>query len=268
MNAKPAYTVAVVGATGAVGTEMIEILEERKFPVEVLLPLASYRSAGERVTFHEQELVVRELTQDSFEGVDIALFSAGADISREYAPIAAKAGAVVIDNSSAWRMGKDVPLVVPEVNRADIAKHKGIIDNPNCSTIQMVVALKPLHDQARIKRIVVTTFQSVSGTGKDAMDELMAECQDLLSFKSASPKVYPYQIAFNCLPQIDEFLPSGYTKEEMKMVHETRKIMGDQSIHVTATTVRVPVYIGHSEAVNIEMEKKLTASEARAILST
>jgi aspartate-semialdehyde dehydrogenase len=179
-----------------------------------------------------------------------------------------KAGAVVIDNSAAWRMTPEVPLVVPEVNAHDIQRHKGIIANPNCSTIQMVVALKPLHDEARIKRIVVTTFQSVSGTGKDAMDELMAECQDLLSFKSASPNVYPYQIAFNCLPQIDDFLPSGYTKEEMKMVHETRKIMGDQSIQVTATTVRVPVYVGHSEAVNIETERKLSANEARAILST
>jgi aspartate-semialdehyde dehydrogenase len=200
--------------------------------------------------------------------VDIALFSAGAELSREFAPIAVKAGAVVIDNSAAWRMTPDVPLVVPEVNAHDIQQHKGIIANPNCSTIQMVVALKPLHDEARIKRIVVTTFQSVSGTGKDAMDELMAECQDLLSFKEASPKVYPYQIAFNCLPQIDDFLPSGYTKEEMKMVHETRKIMGDQSIHVTATTVRVPVYVGHSEAINIETERKLSANDARAILST
>jgi aspartate-semialdehyde dehydrogenase len=200
--------------------------------------------------------------------VDIALFSAGAELSREFAPIAVKAGAVVIDNSAAWRMAPEVPLVVPEVNAHDIQRHKGIIANPNCSTIQMVVALKPLHDQARIKRIVVTTFQSVSGTGKEAMDELMAECQDLLSFKEASPKVYPYQIAFNCLPQIDDFLPSGYTKEEMKMVHETRKIMGDQSIHVTATTVRVPVYVGHSEAINIETEQKVSANEARALLST
>ncbi len=266
MQHKSAYTVAVVGATGAVGTEMIEILAERKFPVGELRPLASARSAGERVSFHNEDLVVRELTKDSFEGVDIALFSAGADISREFAPIAAKAGAVVIDNSAAWRMGKDVPLVVPEVNRAAIATHKGIIANPNCSTIQMVVALKPLHDAARIKRIVVTTFQSVSGTGKDAMDELMEETQALLSFKEPAPKVYPHQIAFNCLPQIDDFLPSGYTKEEMKMLHETRKIMGDDSIRITATTVRVPVYVGHSEAVNIETEKKLSANEARAIL--
>ncbi len=266
MKHKAAYTVAVVGATGAVGTEMIDILAERKFPVGVLRPLASARSAGDRVSFHDEDIVVRELTKDSFEGVDIALFSAGADISREYAPIAAKAGAVVIDNSAAWRMGKDVPLVVPEVNRADIAKHKGIIANPNCSTIQMVVALKPLHDAARIKRIVVTTFQSVSGTGKDAMDELMEETQALLSFKEPAPKVYPHRIAFNCLPHIDDFLPSGYTKEEMKLLDETRKIMGDDSIRVTATTVRVPVYVGHSEAVNIETEKKLSANEARAIL--
>jgi aspartate-semialdehyde dehydrogenase len=268
LKKKSGYVVAVVGATGAVGTEMIEVLEERKFPVIRLVPLASARSAGGMVTFEGNEVPIEVLTKDSFAGVDIALFSAGADLSREFAPIAVKAGAVVIDNSAAWRMTPEVPLVVPEVNAHDIQRHNGIIANPNCSTIQMVVALKPLHDEARIKRIVVTTFQSVSGTGKDAMDELMAECQDLLSFKSASPNVYPYQIAFNCLPQIDDFLPSGYTKEEMKMVHETRKIMGDQSIQVTATTVRVPVYVGHSEAVNIETERKLSANEARAILST
>jgi aspartate-semialdehyde dehydrogenase len=265
---KTGYVVAVVGATGAVGTEMIGVLEERGFPVKRLVPLASARSAGGTVTFQGNEVPIEVLTKDSFAGVDIALFSAGAELSREFAPIAVKAGAVVIDNSAAWRMAPEVPLVVPEVNAHDIQGHKGIIANPNCSTIQMVVALKPLHDEARIKRIVVTTFQSVSGTGKDAMDELMTECQDLLSFKEASPKVYPYQIAFNCLPQIDDFLPSGYTKEEMKMVHETRKIMGDQSIQVTATTVRVPVYVGHSEAVNIETERKLSANEARAILST
>ncbi len=267
MKRKDAYTVAVVGATGAVGTEMVAVLEERKFPVGELRPLASARSAGGMVTFRGEDIAVRELTKDSFAGVDIALFSAGAEISREFAPIAAKAGAVVIDNSAAWRMDKEVPLVVPEVNRADLGRHKGIIANPNCSTIQMVVALKPLHDAARIKRVVVTTFQSVSGTGKEAMDELLEEARDLLSFKEASPKVYPYQIAFNCLPHIDDFLPSGYTKEEMKMLHETRKIMGDDSIRVTATTVRVPVYVGHSEAVNIETEKKLSANEARALLA-
>ncbi len=267
LKKKPAYTVAVVGATGAVGTEMVEVLEERTFPVGTLIPLASSRSAGGTVTFRGEAIPVQALTKDSFAGVDIALFSAGADISREFAPIAAKAGAVVIDNSDAWRMEPDVPLVIPEVNAHDIANHKGIIANPNCSTIQMVVALKPLHDRARIRRIVVTTFQSVSGTGKEAMEELMTETQDLLSFKHATPKVYPYQIAFNCLPQIDDFLPSGYTKEELKMLNETRKIMGDRSIQVTATTVRVPVYVGHSEAVNIETEQKLTANEARAILS-
>jgi aspartate-semialdehyde dehydrogenase len=220
------------------------------------------------VTFQGQEHIVKELTKDSFTGVDVALFSAGADVSREFAPLAAKAGTVVIDNSSAWRMDKDVPLVVPEVNPADVASHRNIIANPNCSTIQMVVALKPLHDRARIRRIVVTTFQSVSGTGKDAMDELMEECRDLLSFRTPEPKVYPHQIAFNCVPHIDDFLPSGYTKEEMKLLNETRKIIGDMSIQVTATTVRVPVYIGHSESVNIETEHKLSANEARAILST
>ncbi len=268
LTKKAAYRVAVVGATGAVGAEMIEVLEARKFPVESLLPLASARSAGGTVSFRGGEIPVKVLSKDSFEGVDLALFSAGSDVSREFAPFAAQAGAVVIDNSAAWRMEPDVPLVVPEVNRSDVFRHKGIIANPNCSTIQMVVALKPLHDRARIRRIVVTTFQSVSGTGKEAMDELMEETRDLLSFKEARPKVYPYQIAFNCLPHIDEFLPSGYTKEEVKLLNETRKIMGDPSIRVTATTVRVPVYVGHSEAVNIETERKLTANEARAILST
>lgn len=268
LTKKAAYRVAVVGATGAVGAEMIEVLEARKFPVESLLPLASARSAGGTVSFRGHEVPVNVLSKDSFEGVDIALFSAGSDVSREFAPLAAQAGAVVIDNSAAWRMEPDVPLVVPEVNRSDVFRHKGIIANPNCSTIQMVVALKPLHDRARIRRIVVTTFQSVSGTGKEAMDELIEETRDLLSFKEARPKVYPYQIAFNCLPHIDEFLPSGYTKEEVKLLNETRKIMGDPSIRVTATAVRVPVYVGHSEAVNIETERKLTANEARAILST
>lgn len=266
MRHQSAYTVAVVGATGAVGAEMIAILQERKFPVGELRPLASARSVGEPVSFQDRDFVVRELTPDSFRGVDIAFFSAGADISREYAPIAAGAGAVVIDNSAAWRMGKDVPLVVPEVNRAAIATHHGIIANPNCSTIQLVVALKPLHDAARITRIVVTTLQSVSGTGKDAMDELLEETQALLSFREPEPKVYPQQIAFNCFPHIDDFLPSGYTKEEMKLRDETRKIMGDNAIRITATTVRVPVYVGHSESVNIETEKKLSADEARAIL--
>jgi aspartate-semialdehyde dehydrogenase len=267
LKKKNAYRVAVVGATGAVGTEMMDVLEERAFPVDALVPLASSRSAGGTVTFRGEDLPVQVLTKDSFQEVDVALFSAGTDVSREYAPIAAQQGVVVIDNSAAWRMEPEVPLIVPEVNRHEIFRHKGIIANPNCSTIQMVVALKPLHDHARVKRIVVTTFQSVSGTGKEAMDELMEECKDLLSFKEPTPKVYPYQIAFNCLPHIDEFLPSGYTKEEMKLVNETRKIMGDQTIQITATTVRVPVYVSHSEAVNIETERKLTAHEARALLA-
>ena len=262
------YRVAVVGATGAVGAEMIQVLEERKFPVEKLRPLASARSAGGVVEFYGTSLIVEELTTRSFQDIDLALFSAGTDVSKEFAPVAVKAGAVVIDNSAAWRMDPSVPLVVPEVNPHDLAGHHGIIANPNCSTIQMVVALKPLHDQVQIKRIVVTTFQSVSGTGKEAMDELLEGCRSLLSFKEPEPKVYPYQIAFNCLPHIDEFLPNGYTKEETKLVNETRKILGDNSIRVTATTVRVPVYIGHSESVNIETERKLTANEARAILST
>ena len=263
MNRKSEYTVAVVGATGAVGTEMIQILEERKFPVKELIPLASDRSEGLTVEFQEKEIPVRVLKPDSFSGVDVALFSAGAGISKEYGPVAVRAGAVVIDNSSAWRMDPNVPLVVPEVNAYALNGHKGLIANPNCSTIQMVVALKPLHDAARIKRIVVTTFQSVSGTGKDAMEELSQQTRQLLSFGDVKTEVYPHQIAFNCLPHIDEFLATGYTKEEMKMVHETRKIMNDSSIQVTATTVRVPVFVGESESGNIETERKLTGAKAR-----
>jgi len=268
VKGKSSYRVAVVGATGAVGEEMIQVLEERKFPVEQLFPLASARSAGATVEFHQKPLLVEELTATSFQDIDIALFSAGSDVSKQFAPIAANAGAVVIDNSAAWRMDPSVPLVVPEVNAHDLDRHGGIIANPNCSTIQMVVALKPLHDKARIRRIVVTTFQSVSGTGKEAMDELLEGSRALLGFKEPQPKVYPYRIAFNCLPHIDEFLPSGYTKEEMKLANETRKILGDSAVKVTATTVRVPVFIGHSESINIETEHRLTANEARAILST
>lgn len=265
---KDRYHVAVVGATGAVGREMVEVLEERKFPVGELHLFASERSAGERIAFQGEDRPVQLLTKEVFRGVDIALFSAGAEISREYTPIAVQAGAVVIDNSSAFRMVPEVPLVVPEVNRHALRNHRGIIANPNCSTIQMVVVLKPLHDLFRIKRIVITTFQSVSGTGKEAMDELLEETQALLSFQEAHPKVYPAQIAFNCLPHIDDFLPNGYSMEEMKLVNETRKILEDSAIRVTATTVRVPVYVGHSESVNIETEKKVSANEARAILST
>ena len=264
---KSAYTVAVVGATGAVGTEMIQVLEERDFPVGELVPLASARSEGNEVMFRGQTLPVKVLEHNSFEGVDVALFSAGAGVSKEFGPMAVKAGAVVVDNSSAWRMDPTVPLVVPEVNIHALSGHQGLIANPNCSTIQMVVALKPLHDAVQIKRIIVTTFQSVSGTGKDAMEELIDQSRQLLSFGEAKVSVYPHQIAFNCLPHIDDFLPNGYTKEEMKMVNETRKILGESSLPITATTVRVPVFICHAESVNIETEQKLSANDARAILS-
>lgn len=267
MKNKSAYTVAVVGATGAVGTEMIQILEERDFPVGELVPLASAQSEGKEVTFRGQTLLVKVLEPNSFEGVDVALFSAGAGVSKEFGPIAVKAGAVVIDNSSAWRMDPKVPLVVPEVNLHALSGHQGLIANPNCSTIQMVVALKPLHDAVRIKRIIVTTLQSVSGTGKDAMEELVEQSRQLLGFGEAKVAVYPHQIAFNCLPHIDDFLPNGYTKEEMKMVNETRKILGESSLPITATTVRVPVFICHAESVNIETEQKLSANDARAILA-
>ena len=268
MKKKSAYTVAVVGATGAVGAEMLATLEARTFPVDRLLPFASSKSAGGHVRFRGAEVNIHVLTKDSFRGVDVALFSAGTDVSKEYAPIAAKAGAVVIDNSSAWRMDPRVPLVVPEVNRHDLENHQGLIANPNCSTIQMVVALKPLHDHGTITRVVVSTYQSVSGTGKEAMDELAEQCRRLMNFDDVHPTVYPHQIAFNCLPHIDDFLPSGSTKEEVKMVNETKKILGDPSIGISATTVRVPVFISHAESINVETKKKLSVQEARAILST
>jgi aspartate-semialdehyde dehydrogenase len=263
------YTVAVVGVTGAVGQQMVACLEERKFPVGELRPLASERSVGKSVTFHGKEIPVEVLTKDSFKGVEIALFSAGGSISKEYGPIAAAAGAVVVDNSSAWRMDPEVPLVVPEVNPGDIALYpkRGIIANPNCSTIQMVVVLKPLHDAARIKRVVVSTYQAVSGTGQKAVDELANQVRALLCCEDPVKKVYPHRIAFNCLPHIDVFEENGYTKEEMKMVNETQKILGDSTILVTATTVRVPVFYGHSEAVNIETERKLSVYEARELLA-
>ena len=263
------YRVAVVGATGAVGQQMVACLEERHFPVSRLVPLASERSLGKTVTFLGKEISVEVLNEDSFDGVEIALFSAGGSISKEYGPIAARAGAVVVDNSSAWRMDPEVPLVVPEVNPQDIGLYTktGIIANPNCSTIQMVVALKPLHDAAQLKRVVVSTYQAVSGTGQKGVDELAEQVRALLSCQSTKNKVYAHRIAFNCLPHIDVFLENGYTKEEMKMVNETQKIMGDDSIKVTATTVRVPVFYGHSEAVNIETVRKLTVAEARQILA-
>ncbi len=263
------YHVAVVGATGAVGNEMLSILEERDFPVGKLTLLASERSLGKELEFRGKSHPVQVLGEDSFQGVEIGLFSAGGSVSQKFAPIAAAAGCVVIDNTSAFRYEPDIPLVVPEVNAEKIAEYRnrGIIANPNCSTIQMVVVLKPIHDAARIKRVVVSTYQSVSGTGKKAMEELAEQTRALMSFQEPVVKVYPHQIAFNCLPQIDVFLENGYTKEEMKMVWETKKIMGDDSIAVTATTIRVPVFRAHSESVNIETEKKITAAEARALLS-
>ncbi|GAB7028047.1 aspartate-semialdehyde dehydrogenase [Geotalea toluenoxydans] len=262
------WNIAIVGATGAVGAQMIECLEERDFPVGKIKYLASSRSAGEILEFKGKAVLVEELTHDSFDGIDIALFSAGGERSKEFCPSAAKAGAICIDNSSAWRMDADVPLVVPEVNAHAIAgyKKKGIIANPNCSTIQMVVALKPLHDHARIKRIVVSTYQAVSGTGKKAIEELRVQVGELLNGRPANTEVYPHQIAFNCLPQIDSFCDNGYTKEEMKMVNETRKIM-EADIKVTATTVRVPVFFGHSESINIETAKEISVATAMELIA-
>ncbi|MFP4315774.1 MAG: aspartate-semialdehyde dehydrogenase [Desulfovibrionales bacterium] len=261
------FVVAVVGATGAVGREMLKVLEQRDFPASRVVALASARSAGTTVPFKSGDLTVEELSEESFQGIDLALFSAGGSVSEKFAPIAAESGCVVVDNSSAWRMDPQTPLVVPEVNPQDLEEHKGIIANPNCSTIQMVVVLKPLHDAGTIKRVVVSTYQAVSGTGQQAIDELQQQVSQLFNMKEPEAKVYPHQIAFNCLPHIDVFLENDYTKEEMKMVHETKKIMGDDSIRVTATTVRVPVFYGHSESVNVETAKKITAKEARAILS-
>jgi aspartate-semialdehyde dehydrogenase len=263
------FNVAVVGATGAVGQQMLEVLAERNFPLKEVRLLASERSEGKFLEFKGEQLMVQKLDKDSFAGIDIALFSAGGSRSEEFCPIAAAAGAVCVDNSSAWRMDPAVPLVVPEVNPQDIALYtnKGIIANPNCSTIQMVVALKPLHDYGTIKRIVVSTYQAVSGTGRNAIDELRIQSGELLNGRPAECKVYPHQIAFNCLPQIDVFLDNGYTKEEMKMVNETRKILGDQHIGVTATTVRVPVFYSHSESVNVETATKISAAKARELLA-
>jgi aspartate-semialdehyde dehydrogenase len=256
------YNVAVVGATGLVGETMIRVLEERKFPVAGLLPLASEFSRGKRVKFCGKEISVDALSKDSFQGIDFALFSAGASVSLAYAPIASDSGAIVIDNTSAFRMGKDVPLIVPEVNGGVIKGFKrGIIANPNCSTIQLVCVLKPIHDAARIKRVVVSTYQSVSGAGREAIEELEKQIKG-----DKTKKNFSSQIAFNCIPHIDKFEKNGYTKEEMKVVLETKKIMGDSSIAVTCTAVRVPVKVSHSESVNIETEKKLTCNEVKSLL--
>lgn len=266
MSAKE-LVVAVAGATGAVGREMLKTLEQRNFPATKVIALASARSVGKKLPFKDDELVVQELTEDSFNGVDIAIFSAGGGTSQKFAPYAVKAGCVVVDNSSAWRMDERCPLVVPEVNPQALKEHNGIIANPNCSTIQMVVALQPLHAVSKIKRVVVSTYQAVSGTGQKGIEELERQVRQLFNGQDPELSAYPYQIAFNCLPHIDVFLDNDYTKEEMKMVHETVKIMGDPDIKVTATTVRVPVFYGHSEAVNVETESKITGKEARVILS-
>jgi aspartate-semialdehyde dehydrogenase len=266
---KKSFSVAVAGATGAVGNQMIKSLEEMDFPVKAVKFLASSRSAGRKLPFKGDLIPVEELKEDSFKGWDVALFSAGGGTSQTFAPCAAKDNCVVVDNSSAWRMDPDVPLVVPEVNPHAIAqyKKKGIIANPNCSTIQMVVALNPIHAQWSIKRIVVSTYQAVSGTGKKAIAELFDQTRAMLNFLDYESKVYPHRIAFNCLPHIDAFMDNGYTKEEMKMVNETRKILEDETIGVTATTVRVPVFYGHCEAVNVETRKPVSAEEVKTLLA-
>ncbi len=262
------FDVAVVGATGAVGEAMMEILEEREFPVNNLYPLASERSAGKTLRFQGKSIEVTNLAEFDFSKAQIGLFSAGASISEEYAPKAAAAGCVVVDNTSQFRYETDIPLVVPEVNPEAIAdyKNRGIIANPNCSTIQMLVALKPIYDAVGITRINVATYQAVSGTGKEAIEELAGQTARLLNGKSIESKVYPKQIAFNVLPHIDVFKDNGYTKEEMKMVWETQKIFGDMDIRVNPTCVRVPVFFGHSEAVHLETRDKITAEQARALL--
>lgn len=267
------YNVAILGATGAVGTEFLKLIEERNFPYAELRLLASKRSAGKQIEFMGKTYTVQEATKDSFAGIDIALF-AGGSVSKEFAPYAVEAGAVVIDNSSAFRMDPEVPLVVPEVNPQAILKHKGIIANPNCSTIIMVMALKPLYDMAKIKRIVVSTYQAVSGAGKEGIDELTDQVKDFADGKEMVANILPsaslakhYPIAFNLIPQIDVFMDNLYTKEEMKMVNETRKIFDDYDMRITATTVRVPVYRSHSESINVEFENDLNLEEMQKSLA-
>ncbi|HEX6509511.1 MAG TPA: aspartate-semialdehyde dehydrogenase [Chloroflexota bacterium] len=270
MSNKSEFSVAVVGATGLVGDTMIHVLEERNFPVSRLYAVASNRSLGKSVTFHGRTIPVQELEGFDFSNVDIGLFSPGGEVSRVYAPKAAAAGCVIIDNTSEFRYEEDIPLVVPEVNPHAIAqfKNRKIIANPNCSTIQLVVALKPIHDAVGIERVNVATYQSVSGAGREAVEELAEQSVQLLSGKApVTPRVVAKQIGFNCVPQIDKFQDNGYTKEEMKMVWETRKILEDPNIRVNATAVRVPVFYGHSEVVHLETRKKITVEEARALLA-
>lgn len=262
------YDIAVVGATGAVGETILKVLEERNFPVGKLYPLASNRSAGKKLEFRGQWIEIEDLETFDFSKVQIGLFSPGASVSAVYAPKAAAAGCVVVDNTSEFRYVDDIPLVVPEVNPDAVAGYKnhGIIANPNCSTIQMLVALKPIYDAVGISRINVATYQAVSGSGKEAIEELAKQTANLLNMKPIEMEVYPKQIAFNCIPQIDVFMENGYTKEEMKMVWETKKIMGDDTIQVNPTAVRVPVFFGHSEAIHIETKQKITAEAAKALL--
>ncbi|MFQ5996041.1 MAG: aspartate-semialdehyde dehydrogenase [Dehalococcoidales bacterium] len=261
------YEIAIVGATGLVGQEFIKVLVQRNFPMNSVHLFASDRSAGKKLVVNQQEIEVKETAPESFEGIDIALFSAGAEISRHFSPLAAQSGAVVIDNSAAFRMEPSVPLVVPEVNPEDIEWHNGIIANPNCSTIQMVVALYPLHKVNPIKRIVVSSYQSVSGTGLAAVEELTVQTKQVLEGQTTIPHIYPHQIAFNVLPEIDVFLDDGYTKEEWKMVEETKKIMHADDIAISATCVRVPVFTGHSEAVHVEFSHPMLPDEAERILA-
>lgn len=257
------HDLAVVGATGLVGRTIVRVLQDRAFPVNRLVLLASERSVGKEIEFNDKSVPVQALAPDRFKHVEYAIFSAGAGVSREFAPMALKAGAVVIDSSSAFRMEENVPLVVPEVNRRQIFKHKGIIANPNCSTIQLVVVLKPLHDQFRIKRVIVSTYQSVTGAGQKGIDQLHAE----LANRTPHEKKFPHPIAFNCLPHIDIFFDDGYSKEEFKIMNETKKIMGE-NIRISATAVRVPVIGGHSESVNIEFEKKCSVEDVRRVLGS
>ncbi len=267
MEKKESYQVAVVGATGVVGREMIDILEERKFPVDTLHLFASKRSAGTSISFFGKELVVKELASADFADIDIVLGATSKNLSQAYSPKALKAGCIIVDNSSAYRMEPGVPLVVPEVNGDSIANHQGIIANPNCSTAQLVVALKPLHDAARLRRVIVSTYQSVSGTGKEAIDELMDQSKAILSFQEIKQHVYAQQIAFNCIVDWECDPSTGDTEEEIKIIQETKKVLGEPSLKMTATTVRVPVFRSHGESVTIETEKKLSPNEARALLS-
>ena len=262
------YNVAVVGATGAVGEEMRLVLEERKFPVEKLSLFASIRSAGKEFEFKGKKVVVQELKDNSFNGIDIALFSGGDEVSKHFAPLAVQQGTIVVDNGKYFRMDPNVPLIVPEVNPDDLKWHKGLIANPNCSTIQMVVALKPIYDEVGIERVVVATYQSVSGTGKEAIEELKNQAASIAKGEEFEIKAYPYQIAYNTLPHIGDFRENGYTSEEIKMLDETRKILGDDNIRVVATTVRVPVYRAHSEVVHVETKKKISVQRTREILSS